>query len=315
MSTFRYQSNPVNANALQDAVGTPLTIGVSSATIYVDVVLSNDAFKSDLDQAMAVLGYIPYAGSFPTGQAPPVTILTPSGSPWQLVMGSDGTLSEVSPTGVTGPLGVTGATGPQGVTGATGPTGPAGRTGATGPTGPAGRTGATGPTGPAGRTGVTGATGPTGPVGATGPTGPQGTTGATGPTGPQGAAGPTGPQGATGATGPTGPQGATGVQGATGTLTQPTQSTISATGTLAPASRDHIFFVDTSAAALSLTMPSPAIAGQRIVIKDSKGTFSSNACTLVPQGAQLIEGVNGNFVIAATWARIVVESDGTNYFI
>ena len=245
MSTFRYQSNPVNASALTDAVGTPLTIGVSSATIYVDVVLSNDSFKSDLDQAMAVLGYSPYVGGFPTGQAPPITILSPSGLPWQLVIGNDGMISEVSPTGVTGPLGVTGPTGPQGatgsqgatgptgpqvVTGATGPTGPAGRTGvtgATGPTGPAGRTGATGPTGPAGRTGVTGATGPTGPAGATG------VTGATGPTGPAGATGPTGSQG------PTGPQGPTGIQGPTGpTGVAAPSSIIYFPGT--PSSGDHV---------------------------------------------------------------------------
>ena len=84
---------------------------------------------------------------------------------------------------------------------------------------------------------------------------------------------------------------------------------------MAPTSRDHIFFVDTSGGAVTLTLPSPAVAGQRMVFKDSKGTFDSNNCTLAPQGAQLIEGFNGNFVIAAQWARIVVESDGTNYFI
>ena len=234
MSTWRYQSSPIDPTSLQQAVGTPLSLGVSNATIYVDIFLTNDSFKSDLDQAMEALGYFPYTGASPTGIAPPLTILSPSGLPWQLVMGDDGTLSEVSPTGVTGPLGVTGPigpqgptgpTGPQGITGVTGPTGPAGATGVTGvtgPTGPAGRTGVTGPTGPAGRTGVTGATGPTGPAGrtgvtgATGPTGPVGTTGATGPTGPVGATGVTGPTGPAGTTGPTGPAGVTGVTGPTG---------------------------------------------------------------------------------------------------
>ena len=133
MSTFRYQSNPIDPSLLQEAVGTSLTVGVSNATIYVDIVLSDDSFKSDLDEAMFFLGYFPYAGSSPTGVAPPLTILSPSGLPWQLVMGNDGKLSEVSPTGVTGPLGVTGATGPQGVTGPQGATGPRGATGPTAP--------------------------------------------------------------------------------------------------------------------------------------------------------------------------------------
>lgn len=138
MSTWRYQSNPVDSTKLQQSVGSSLTIGVSNATIYVDVFLSNDAFKPDLDEAMAVLGYSPYSGGSPTGIAPPLTILSPSGLPWQLVMGSDGKLSEVSPTGVTGPLGTTGPTGPTGPAGATGPTGPVGPTGPQGVTGPTG---------------------------------------------------------------------------------------------------------------------------------------------------------------------------------
>ncbi len=52
-----------------------------------------------------------------------------------------------------------------------------------------------------------------------------------------------------------------------------------------------------------------------MVFKDSTGSFNTHTCTLAPQGAILIEGFNGNYVISAQWARIVVESDGTNYFI
>jgi hypothetical protein len=78
---------------------------------------------------------------------------------------------------------------------------------------------------------------------------------------------------------------------------------------------DHIFFVNTSGAAISLTLPSPVVAGQRMTFKDSTGSFNIRALTLVPQGAILIEGFNGNYVISAQWAHIVVEGDGTNYFI
>ena len=78
---------------------------------------------------------------------------------------------------------------------------------------------------------------------------------------------------------------------------------------------DHIFFVDTTGGPVTATLPSPVVAGQRMTFKDSKGNFNANALTLAPQGAILIEGFNGNYVVAAQWAHIVVECDGTNYFI
>lgn len=134
-----------------------------------------------------------------------------------IIIGPDGTISAIAPTGPTGPGG--GATGPRGVTGPTGPaSGPTGPTGIAGPsvTGPRGSTGPTGSgaTGPTGSVGPTGANslvpGPTGPS-VTGPTGPLGIPGNVGPTGSQGIPGPFGPTGATGPQGPAGgPTGPTG---------------------------------------------------------------------------------------------------------
>jgi hypothetical protein len=74
--------------------------------------------------------------------------------------------SDISGSGIIGPIGVTGATGPIGSTGVTGPTGSTGPTGATGLTGATGATGVVGATGPIG---VSGATGSSGGNGATGP--------------------------------------------------------------------------------------------------------------------------------------------------
>jgi hypothetical protein len=116
-------------------------------------------------------------------------------------------VSDIGPTGQTGPTGNTGPTGPSGNTGPTGPTGN------TGPTGPTGTTGPTGPTGPTGTPGVATNTGATGPSGITGPTGTSGTTGTTGITGPTGIAGSATNTGATGPTGVTGPTGTQGVPG------------------------------------------------------------------------------------------------------
>jgi len=149
MSTWRYQSNPIVVRTLQDAVGAPLSIDLPGASISVDVILSNDAFKPDLDDAMAALGYSPYSGMSPTGMPPPLTILsTPGGLPWQLAMRDDGSLSTLSPLGATGVIGSTGMTGPQGPQGTQGPTGAQGSTGPQGPTGPQGATGVQGATGP-----------------------------------------------------------------------------------------------------------------------------------------------------------------------
>lgn len=232
MSTFRYRSKGVSQETLRSLIELGVTVDQRSPEEYVDITLTDDSLKPDLDEVMGDFGY-EFSATGPTFVAD-LVMRTPSGFSWDFTIGEDGVVYRISPTGVTLPFAVTGATGPQGAQGSpgvTGATGPNGVTGATGPTGPQGSPGVTGSTGPQGATGqdgVTGATGPQGSPGVTGATGPQGATGidgvtgATGPTGPQGATGQdgvtgaTGPQGSPGVTGATGPQGATGQDGVTG---------------------------------------------------------------------------------------------------
>src|SRR5512135_342522 len=142
MSTFRYQSNPIDQTALEGVLDAGVTVvGISNATIFVDIFLDDDSLKPDLDLAMAYRGFVPYTGLAPTGLAPPLQILTPSGLPWELYITDTGTIYSISPSGMTGPLSATGPTGPQGATGPQGEQGSPGVTGATGPTGPQGETG------------------------------------------------------------------------------------------------------------------------------------------------------------------------------
>jgi hypothetical protein len=89
---------------------------------------------------------------------PMISIQIPMNAPDLLYYRSSGTytsnyagrivVSNLGPTGMTGPTGNTGNTGPTGNTGLTGYTGPTGLTGLTGPTGLTGSTGPIGPTGP-----------------------------------------------------------------------------------------------------------------------------------------------------------------------
>jgi hypothetical protein len=103
MSTFRYQSNSIDLAFLKGVIDPSLVIGASATVVYVDITLSNDALKPDLDIAMAQKGFVPYVGSYPTGSAPPLTILSPSGTPWNVYMTDTGVLTTVGPTGATGP--------------------------------------------------------------------------------------------------------------------------------------------------------------------------------------------------------------------
>jgi len=197
MSTFRYKHKALDQAILRELGEAYLTKDQNTPIGEVDITLSDDTQKPDLDIVMSRFGY-EYVEQDPSGPVK-VGFITPTGLVWSLIPDDDGKFWKISPSGMTYPLGVTGPqgqTGPQGVTGVTGPTGP---TGSQGQTGPQGVTGVAGPTGP------TGATGPTGPVGVTGPTGPPGITGVPGPTGATGPTGPIGPTGAQGVTGPTAP--------------------------------------------------------------------------------------------------------------
>ncbi len=72
--------------------------------------------------------------------------------------------------------------------------------------------------------------------------------------------------------------------------------------------------VDTSAGAVNIQLPAPAM-GLRFKVKDATGNFSTNACTLTPNGAENIEGLAAARVLTAAWGAYEVFSDGTDWFL
>jgi len=88
--------------------------------------------------------------------------------------------------------------------------------------------------------------------------------------------------------------------------------------TLKSTSQDMVVFVDTSGGAVNLTLPAPLSATstvQRITFRDLSGTFGTNALTLTPPGAILINGANTPLPINASYPHIVAETNGMNYFV
>lgn len=157
--------------------------------------------------------------------------------------------------------------------------------------------GTTGPTGPIGPSG--GPIGPTGIQGITGPTGPQGIQGITGPTGPQGPIGPTG----TGTTGPIGPTG-NGISGKSKTL--------AVSGSVV--SGDGLVMADATTGTIVVTLPAASVVtGQEfaIVRKDSVSAHFISVVTT----AGAINGNPDGITLYAQYDRLVVRSDGTNYYV
>jgi hypothetical protein len=88
--------------------------------------------------------------------------------------------------------------------------------------------------------------------------------------------------------------------------------TISAATTITKAT-DREFIVDTSGGAVAITLPAPAL-GLSYNIKDAKGTFGTNACTLVRAGAEKIEGLASSLILSADWGAYEIFTDGTDWF-
>lgn len=76
---------------------------------------------------------------------------------------------------------------------------------------------------------------------------------------------------------------------------------------------DHIIFVNTNAA-VQITLPTPT-AGRELIIKDIIGLANTNNITLVPHGAEKIEGLAANKILASNWGSWTVVSNGTDWFL
>ncbi len=221
-------------------------------------------------------------------------------------------------TGPTGPPGAPGGAGGPGVSGVRGPTGPTGQTGDAGPTGAAGATGPTGPLGPAGPKGDTGAAGA---AGVTGPTGTTGAIGSTGPAGSTGSGGATGVQGPTGATGHTGVIGSQGAAGGTGAAFSNAQSTATiGNGATIPAADTHyVFYVDNTAANVSVTLPAAGGAAGKIIRVQVTVPGNLHTLTVNRQGGDLLfnqsgdNGGNGQASLTAGSSITLVSDGGTRW--
>lgn len=74
--------------------------------------------------------------------------------------------------------------------------------------------------------------------------------------------------------------------------------------------------IDTSGGAVTLNLPAAGSNyGVTYWIKDVKGTFGTANCTLVPNGADKIDGVNVSRALAADWGAYEIYSNGTDWFL
>ena len=135
-----------------------------------------------------------------------------------------------------------------------------------------------------------GSTGPTGPQGATGPQGPAGVQGATGTQGPAGSNGTAGPAGASGATGPQGPAGTTGGLGATGASGPGSLTTTSVKTANYTTLANEYVPVNTTSAAVTITLPTAPVEGTQVGIKLVAGT---NNCIITRGGTDVFNVASG----------------------
>lgn len=68
---------------------------------------------------------------------------------------------------------------------------------------------------------------------------------------------------------------------------------------------NHAYWINTTSAAITLTLPSSARIGDKIKLYDAFGTFATNACTVAPNG-QPIMRLNDTMVINTQGAAIAL---------
>ncbi|MEI7954409.1 MAG: hypothetical protein WCJ66_04500 [Verrucomicrobiota bacterium] len=245
-----------------------------------------------------------------------------------------------------GPTGPAGPAGPLGPVGASGPVGPAvflvADEGEEGPRGQKGDTGNPGPQGLAGATGPAvylDAEGEEGPQGYIGPTGPKGATGASGPTGPGvflqaeqgdegdlGPVGPTGRQGAIGITGATGPAvylsaedgeeglvGPMGLQGPPGVAGGNAPTWVIKSSGYTAVMQDCLA-VNTTSAAITITLPASPSSGPSILFCDAAQKFATNALTVARNG-NTIGGLAEDLIVATNGASFGMFYSGSTWVV
>lgn len=92
-----------------------------------------------------------------------------------------------------------------------------------------------------------------------------------------------------------------------------TTRTITGNLTLDTTTSDYIVFVRTLSGAISITLPTP-VNGRVFVFKDSEGNAGTNNITIIPHGAEKIEGLAANKVFQTNWGAWKFVSNGTDWF-
>lgn len=99
-----------------------------------------------------------------------------------------------------------------------------------------------------------------------------------------------------------------------GSSVQAVNPAVTPTVTLVAADNGKIFNVNTANGACAFNLPT----GQpdfQFTVKDVGGLASLNAVTLVPNGAQLVEGLNSTYSCDADFGAWTLTWDGTNWYL
>lgn len=90
--------------------------------------------------------------------------------------------------------------------------------------------------------------------------------------------------------------------------------TIAANTTIGPQHSGAVLLVDTSGGQVDLQLDG-AQRGFHFTVKDKTGSFGTNKCRLLPDGASLIEGLNQPYEMTADWGAWKPVADSTNWFL
>lgn len=76
---------------------------------------------------------------------------------------------------------------------------------------------------------------------------------------------------------------------------------------------DRILLVDTNASRIIQLPLASAFTGYTLTVKDISGLADKNPISIVPNGADLIQGVNSTFKINGAYLACTFHSDGTKW--
>ena len=89
----------------------------------------------------------------------------------------------------------------------------------------------------------------------------------------------------------------------------------SVTGTYTVADNDEVLIVNTLLGALDVDLPAASgQAGRVLVIIDSRGNFGTNACSVDPNGTEMIDGTSTSLALNTNYQGVTIVCDGSGWF-